>query len=749
MYPTQPAEPGYFPDGEKIPEKDLTRIFRWPPELSAAPRRNTLVVGARGSGKTTLFRFLASKHHGLALQLNLMQEFQSIEKRPDAAISEPEPGSPPHSRIAGMATALIALAIAEACPASIGLDLQELMPCLPGSVYRQGSFVDAQVVRELRKATILAPDDEFAALYQSERLVQFVEHVAATEGRAGGELLLLLDRPESTSAAALDPAVRLLDQSRGYIALLGVRPAFLSPTVTQGRGFPRPGDNYAVVQLGASPRSPDWQNFVEESVAAQFPTALASYDSAVRDHLIWLSRDSARTAVEIVYDIQSRSAGSLADRFEQAAKMERDAQLTMCKSNLQSYHHDFGALISDIRGRAIADGVLAGPVVVDWTPTKGGELFPELSRTQRLLTAALRLGALCMPEGEPWSPGLRPHRVEFPPLFMWKPGSLFAPGRLTGPVAVHQDESELWESRARPRAMTVFVVGGPTKPEGASLRKSLEDRAGERSRLSNLTVSGTKFDDGVVRNGVWDEIRGSRVIVADLTDIEASTILQLGFAWGLGKPIIPAVDGAASHVLLPEWFTGVPLQYYGNDFDMGQFIDKLSSMLGARAETKLHKRRHGAPCEIVWLNPLAKDAAIREKVEAIVLQEQLHPTKAIGVPSAQSTRGFLASSPSADEALSANLMIAWLDGTPVDTYVAFLCGALAADPVAGGTPVGNRWTHGLPRRIFVMARPGADTEASAQAIRQCSIARMVQPFELVAQVEEFARDCLLWENPIK
>jgi hypothetical protein len=748
--PNQSAEPDYFPDGEKIPEEDLTRIFRWPPELNVEPRRNTLVVGARGSGKTTLFRFLAKQHRGLSLHLNLMQDFQSIEKRPDAAIAEPEPGSPPHSRIAGMAIALIALAIADACcQASTELDPQELMPCLPRSVRRPGGFLDAQVVGDLREATTSAPDDEFAALYQNDRLVRFVEHVAGASRRDRGHLLLLLDRPESTSAAALDPAVRLLDQSTGYVALLGVRPAFLSPTLTQGHGFPRPGDSYDVVQLGTSPRSAAWQRFVQETVAAQFPTALGSYDSATREHLIWLARDSARTAVQIVYNIQSKPSGSLPDRFEQAAKAERDAQLTMCKSNLQSYHHDFGALVADIRRSAIAGGAVTGPVVVDWTPTKG-ELFPELSRTERLLTAALRLGAVCMPEGESWTPGLRQRQVEFPPLFMWKPGTAFAAGSLARPVPVHQDESELWASRGRPRAMTAFVIYDPATEAGASFRSNLEDRAVERSRLSNLSVRDAQFDDeGALRAAVWESIKGSRVIVADLTSYDPSTIVRLGFAWGLGKPIIPVVHGPASHIAVPEWLTTIPLQYYGNDFDLGQLIDRLASMLATRAETRLQDRRHGALGLLTWLNPSSQDADLREQVEGVVSEQLSRPTKSLVVPSTPTMGECFALSPSADEAMSANLLVAWLDGTTADGYVAFVCGALSADPTAGGIPMGNHWTGGMPRHVLIIERPATDTRAMAAAIRQCPIARVIPPSDLVPHVEELGRDYLLWEHRIR
>src|SRR5258705_12804521 len=61
-------------DGEKIPEESIDKIFRNPPDLPKELLRNSLVIGSRGVGKTTWFRYLKYKHEqnkGIAIHLSL------------------------------------------------------------------------------------------------------------------------------------------------------------------------------------------------------------------------------------------------------------------------------------------------------------------------------------------------------------------------------------------------------------------------------------------------------------------------------------------------------------------------------------------------------------------------------------------------------------------------------------------------------------------------------------------------------
>src|SRR5438128_1301071 len=99
-------------DGEKIPDARLSEIFQTPPDAPKAFHRSTLVVGTRGVGKTTLFRYQKARHAGIAISLSLVNEFGSIAKQSHAGPLELELSPELEQLIAGKATALLAVGIA-------------------------------------------------------------------------------------------------------------------------------------------------------------------------------------------------------------------------------------------------------------------------------------------------------------------------------------------------------------------------------------------------------------------------------------------------------------------------------------------------------------------------------------------------------------------------------------------------------------------------------------------------------------
>jgi hypothetical protein len=76
-----------FLDGEQIPDDQILDIFRPPPGVPTNYDRNTLIVGSRGVGKTTLFRYLKARHEGkgLAIHTALGAELSAFGK--DVAIT--------------------------------------------------------------------------------------------------------------------------------------------------------------------------------------------------------------------------------------------------------------------------------------------------------------------------------------------------------------------------------------------------------------------------------------------------------------------------------------------------------------------------------------------------------------------------------------------------------------------------------------------------------------------------------------
>src|SRR5215217_8065605 len=67
-------------DGENIPQDRLIDIYQPPPDIPQWFFRSALVVGPRGSGKTTLFRYHETVHEGFAHRVKLLDIFGSLAR---------------------------------------------------------------------------------------------------------------------------------------------------------------------------------------------------------------------------------------------------------------------------------------------------------------------------------------------------------------------------------------------------------------------------------------------------------------------------------------------------------------------------------------------------------------------------------------------------------------------------------------------------------------------------------------------
>ena len=65
-------------EGEKIPGERVRDIYRPSPGVPSEFYRSSLVIGSRGAGKTTLFRYQNEMHEGVAVYVSLFEELASI-----------------------------------------------------------------------------------------------------------------------------------------------------------------------------------------------------------------------------------------------------------------------------------------------------------------------------------------------------------------------------------------------------------------------------------------------------------------------------------------------------------------------------------------------------------------------------------------------------------------------------------------------------------------------------------------------
>lgn len=68
-------------DGEKIPDEKIRDVFQPSPSIPTNFHRSALIIGSKGAGKTTLFRYLKSTHNGIAVHISLATEFGSLAKQ--------------------------------------------------------------------------------------------------------------------------------------------------------------------------------------------------------------------------------------------------------------------------------------------------------------------------------------------------------------------------------------------------------------------------------------------------------------------------------------------------------------------------------------------------------------------------------------------------------------------------------------------------------------------------------------------
>src|SRR5262245_16171832 len=122
----------FWPDGEKIPDEHLQKIYRHPPLAPEKFNRGALVVGARGAGKTTLLRYQKETHSGIAIHIALNTELASLSKQTALGPLAPSTTAAQEELIGNKATSLLALSVADRLASKkISIPWNELRHCLP------------------------------------------------------------------------------------------------------------------------------------------------------------------------------------------------------------------------------------------------------------------------------------------------------------------------------------------------------------------------------------------------------------------------------------------------------------------------------------------------------------------------------------------------------------------------------------------------------------------------------------------
>ena len=678
-------------EGEKIPDERIQEIFRQPPDVPLRYFRSALVIGARGAGKTTLFRYLKEVHDGIAIHISLTTEFASLTKQTGYGALAYDIPSVMEPLIIGKANSLLACSIAERLVRKkCAVPHDAFFACIPQDVLSSVTQITNDNVMDIKKAIAQAVPQAFENLAELQPLPEFVTILGEALEERHGELMLLFDRADMVISPSLVPVIQLLDQSSRYVALVAMRPCPVSSSVSSLGSIP--GDHYSVVHLGTHPYSREWSEFVEGAVMAQLKQEFSKIPSKVKSTILTISRDSLRTALELSARYLSVQNDSADKELIAALEDLKENQLAAAEQTLQRYHSNFRRMLNDLVKKTKAKhGKINGPLVISVEEAPGDDLFNKATRLNRFVEEGLRCGALSMPTNQRWTPGLHPTEFEIPPLLVWTKGDIVWTGTSIKPITLSMKATELLRSPGGgKKSRVIFVAYRMRIAESKGFRRQLEDLMHSRRDLAT-----TDIIDGQVPAGVkWaekirDRIKKSKAVVADVTGMSLEVLFELGFAYGLRKAVIPVISKSSEIFKLPPWLAATQVGTYESREGLLSICSSISTHLSDPEYAQPPKPAQAVPPLAVWLRELEwnkhsleqfRIAAQKESLKIEVFSELTDDENVIR------------------RAACASLLIANLDGTEFDSLIHFVCGAIVAKPKAGtgGT---------LPSRVLIIEEP--------------------------------------------
>ncbi|MDO8500753.1 MAG: hypothetical protein Q7S20_02820 [Gemmatimonadaceae bacterium] len=631
--------------------------------------------------------------------------------------------------ISSKATSLLAVSIAERVTRKgIGVAAEIINPCLPRSLRITAGLIEPQALSDLREKLAEAPVQDFIGIDLRRALPESVSALASLGQTSHGPLLLLLDKADMVPTPALIPVLELLDQSNEYVVLVALRPGHGGYTMSRQDDVTG-GDHYAIAHLGTNPRSTEWRAFVASAVEAQLGAAYHSIPSEVRDEVITLSRDSVRNALEIFVRYLSVSHDEAKEQLVAALDDYRENTLHAAQSTLQRFHPSFRGMIRQLREEALVrPGRIDGPVYLRVNSQAPGDLFGTPSAFNSFVEMALRTGAIAMPEGARWMPGVTPSLIEIPPILTWEKGdppwSSLQPAPI---VLVHTEARALSAGGGAVKPPHIFVAYRFRINESVQFRRELASAMEHHRTLSRVVL-----EDGRVPHGdpwaqsVRDRIRRSKLVVGDVTGVTCEVMFELGFAYGLGKSRIPVVADHAALKTMPRWLTATQTATFGSADEMQALLNSIQVQL---ADPRQHKPKQPVPGLAVWLRSLDWNKHALEQSITAAGREGL----SIECFDTSTSEERLI-----ERAAQATLVVASFDGTLNDSIAHFVCGAVVAMPRA----------MQLQRQLILIEEHGAQPGTwVADSLRRCTdIATLMGLEDVPAAIRQFGQRYRKWST---
>ena len=301
-------------------------------------------------------------------------------------------------------------------------------------------------------------------------------------------------------------------------------------------------------------------------------------------------------------------------------------------------------------------------------------------------------------------------------------------------------KGELTGGGPRKKSNEAVFVAHSFNTEGNDFRIKLEQEIKRIPSLSKIDV----LDGRVPIGKSWpteirERLRKSRVIIADLTVLSSEVLFECGFAWGLGKPILPVTRKVDSHGLMPRWLTD--LQIGNLSFDKGW--NDLINSLGHHI-SEIHKKRRKAPSDsanpssVVILKSNSSLSLIEDQVRQMAMrfgmEVQYEDTL---FDTLEGTTSELVA-----QVAHCSLLVAPLLNQLSDSFVHFACGVVGSVPKTG---VSKRK---LSRRILLVVNSVNETEClpADSARRMSGVIRIITPQQLCQELTKYGQLFTTWQK---
>lgn len=437
VLPQRLERPRTFLAAEYYPRDTVTHLFRPPPDVPVPVLHHNLIVGAAGSGKTILLRYMAATHAGAAIELDLCHVLAPVGWRLRSPAHFDAMNEPERLQVVDRTVALLSLAVAiRALDAGLQPPASALAPCLPrGALPRRGSL-DRTELRTLMRHVSELHESAFEALNTTPSFERFVGSLADLAADRGQPLLLLFDRAEGITGPSIYPITRLFRDASCRV-VVAMRPSVFTGGV-QDDVPPLAGYDFDLWQLGASPGSHRWRGFVDDVLDANLGPDWRKLPSDAVALLHILSRDSLRTALELATAAMSDVKHAWPNLIAMAHRL-RERDLMVTQSLFAETHLDYRRLLGRVQNDAFGNGRrVTGPLVI--RPTLDIE---SSTAVRSLFDGGLRISALCTPQGRAWIPAGSPQSAEIPPLYLWSQRASFSEWHARSPTTVEFHAADL------------------------------------------------------------------------------------------------------------------------------------------------------------------------------------------------------------------------------------------------------------------------------------------------------------------